>query len=390
MADGEEQGRALLLHRVRHEEPRWFGHCPACSAWNTRRRGARRARSPRRRRTRRPRRSGAPAARQRARARDVRDRATRGGAGSSDLAQAPVPLRDVELSASARWPTGIRELDRVLGGGVVPGLAAAGRRRPGIGKSTLLLQLARALARAGRKVLYVAGEESRAAGAPARRTPRARSPRRCSSCARPRSRACSSQAARLKPDVVVVDSIQTADARRARRARPGSVTQVRECALALLAPAKGAGARCSSSATSRRTARSPARACSSTWSTPCSTSRASATTHYRVLRAAKNRFGSTHELGVFAMAEAGLREVDEPERGVPLGEPRAVPGRGRGRRASRARARCWSRCRRWSRPPASRTPQRVTNGFDSKRLALLLAVLERRVGRARSATPTCS
>ena len=122
-----------------NEQPRWFGHCPACQAWNTA--------------------SEAPpsgGAAQAGRTAGGRRWVPQGGA----RPQGPVPLAEVTLESTERTGTGMRELDRVLGGGIVPGSLLLVGGDPGIGKSTLLLQLARSFAASGRKVLYVSGEES--------------------------------------------------------------------------------------------------------------------------------------------------------------------------------------------------------------------------------------
>ena len=185
--------------------------------------------------------------------------------------------------------------------------------------------------------------------------------------------------------MLIVDSIQTLS-RADLEGGPGTVTQVRECGLALLHYAKGS--------------RTPVFLVGHVTKDGAVAGprvlehmvdavlylEGERYQHYRVLRAAKNRFGSTNELGVFEMLESGLREVANPsEAFLSDGDARRARRR-RWWRASRARGRCWSRCRRWCRRSFYGTPQRVTSGFDPRRLAVLLAVLERRVGlRARAA-----
>src|SRR5262245_54115880 len=129
-----------------NEQPRWFGHCPACGEWNTA------SEAPK---TSKPSRSGAAAASPAAAG--ARGRWLPAGVTKREGA---VPLAEVSLESTERTSTGMRELDRVLGGGIVPGSLLLVGGDPGIGKSTLLLQLARAFALAGRRVLYVSGEES--------------------------------------------------------------------------------------------------------------------------------------------------------------------------------------------------------------------------------------
>ena len=161
---------------------------------------------------------------------------------------------------------------------------------------------------------------------------------------------------------------------------PGSVTQVRECGLALLHYAKGARTAVFLVGHVTKDGAVAGPRVLEHMVDAVLYLEGERYQHYRVLRAAKNRFGSTHELGVFEMTDRGLREVANPSAAF-LSEHRGAPSRARRWwRASRARARCWSRCRRWCRRSFYGTPQRVTSGFDPRRLAVLLAVLERRVG----------
>ncbi|MEP7027889.1 MAG: AAA family ATPase, partial [Candidatus Eisenbacteria bacterium] len=213
------------------ESPRWFGQCPVCGSWNTLVEA--------------PAALGSPALKGSVRPAAERGDARAGSSGARrrwvDAASGdvPRPLKDVDLTTSARWATGMRELDRVLGGGVVPGSLLLVGGDPGIGKSTLMLQLSRALAAQGKRVLYVAGEES----APQVRLRAERLgtiPEALYLLCETEVEAVLEQAAQLKPDAVVVDSIQTATTAQGQGA-PGSVTQVRESALSYLDLAKGAG-----------------------------------------------------------------------------------------------------------------------------------------------------
>src|SRR5215470_10939237 len=138
MAKSAEPKIHFFCSACGHEAPRWFGRCPACGAWNTAAEAPETASAKGGRRTARAR--WAPAA--------------------GTTPRTPRPLRDVELGAQTRHASGIRELDRVLGGGMAPGSLVLVGGDPGIGKSTLMLQLAIALASEGRRVLYVSGEES--------------------------------------------------------------------------------------------------------------------------------------------------------------------------------------------------------------------------------------
>jgi DNA repair protein RadA/Sms len=338
-----------------NEEARWFGRCPSCGAFNTL--------------TEAPAGTAAkPAAGRGARAR---------WAPAAGAPAGPRPLAHVEVAASHRWASGLRELDRVLGGGVMPGSLVLVGGDPGIGKSTLLLQLAGTLAAAGRTVLYVSGEESE-------EQVRLRAGRLG---AVPESLLVLTEtdlesvleaAAQVRPDVLIADSIQTL-ARADLEGGPGSVAQVRECALALLHYAKGSKAAVflvghvtkEGSVAGPRVLEHMVDAVLYL--------EGERYQHYRVLRAAKNRFGSTNELGVYEMTDAGLREVANPSQAF-LSERRGVePGTAvvaslEGTRPLLVEVQALVATSFYG------TPQRVTSGFDPRRLALLLAVLERRVG----------
>jgi DNA repair protein RadA/Sms len=352
-----------------NEEPRWFGRCPSCGTWNSAVEAPAAAAAAGR--------GGAKGSL--ARARWSPRAAGRGPAGSP---AAPRPLAGVELGMAHRVSSGLAELDRVLGGGMMPGSLVLVGGDPGIGKSTLLLQLASSLARAGRKVLYVSGEESeeQVRLRAARLGP---VPDPLFILTETDLELVLDAAAALAPEAMVVDSIQTL-ARADLEGGPGSVNQVRECGLALLHFAKGS-----------RTA---------VFLVGHVTKEGSVAgprvlehmvdavlylegeryQHYRVLRAAKNRFGSTNELGVYEMLESGLAEVANPSEAF-----LSSASRGGGRAAEPGAAVVASI--EGTRPLLVEvqalvatsfygTPQRVTAGYDPRRLAVLLAVLERRVG----------
>jgi DNA repair protein RadA/Sms len=342
-----------------NEQPRWFGHCPSCGEWNTA------SEAPAERKGR-----GAPSARRPGAARWV-------PAGEAARTGTPRPLAEVTVEHAERERTGMREFDRVLGGGLVPGSLLLVGGDPGIGKSTLLLQLALGLAREGRRVLYVSGEESE-------QQIRLRA-RRLGEVPAGLLLLCETDletvleaAAQASPDALVVDSIQTLS-RADLEGGPGTVTQVRECALALLHYAKGsrtpvflvghvtkeggvAGPRVLEHMVDAVLYLEGERY-----------------QHYRVLRAAKNRFGSTNELGVFEMLESGLREVANPSEAFLSDGRRSEPGVAvvaslEGSRPLLVEVQALVSTSFYG------TPQRVTSGFDPRRLAVLIAVLERRVG----------
>ncbi|MGH7742664.1 MAG: AAA family ATPase, partial [Candidatus Eiseniibacteriota bacterium] len=279
-----------------HESARWFGRCPACGAWNT----AAEAPTPVAAR------SGGRAAAHATRARW----APRGG----EAPHAPRPLAHVSSESSPRWPSGIAELDRVLGGGIMPGSLVLVGGDPGIGKSTLLLQLAMFAAEGksdrARRVLYVSGEESEE-----------QVRLRASRIGVPHESllifcdtdldAVLEAAGTAAPAVVIVDSIQTM-ARADLEGGPGSVSQVRECALALLHFAKGTGATVFLVGHVTKDGAVAGPRVLEHMVDAVLYLEGERYQHYRVLRAAKNRFGSTNELGVFEMTDAGLAEVPNP------------------------------------------------------------------------------
>jgi DNA repair protein RadA/Sms len=355
-----------------NEEARWFGRCPSCGAWNsaTEAPAASAAGAP-----------GTPKS-GRAAARERTGRARWAPAGSSEP-RGPRPLAGIEVSDTERLTTGMRELDRVLGGGLTAGSLLLVGGDPGIGKSTLLLQVAASLATTGRTVLYVAGEESEEQ-VRMRATRLGAIPAALLILCETDLESVLEATARVKPDVMVVDSIQTI-ARGDLEGGPGTVTQMRECGLALLhfAKATRTSVLLVGHVTKDGTVAGP-RVLEHMVDAVLYLE-GERYQHYRVLRAAKNRFGATHELGVFEMTDRGLAEVANPSAAF-LSEPGAGSDT---RRVSPGTAVVASL--EGSRPLLVEvqalvstsfygTPQRVTSGFDGRRLAVLLAVLERRVG----------
>jgi len=357
-----------------HESVRWFGRCPACGAWNTA------AEAPV---------VAASGAGARAPSRSVRWAPAFGAA-----PRAPHPLAEVSTDSAPRWPSGITEFDRVLGGGLMPGSLVLVGGDPGIGKSTLLLQLAMAAGRASggaRRVLYVSGEESE-------EQVRMRAARigvppdsllifcdtdldgilQAASAGESSGGAGEGSRASAAPAVVIVDSIQTM-ARADLEGGPGSVSQVRECALALLHFAKGTGATVFLVGHVTKDGAVAGPRVLEHMVDAVLYLEGERYQHYRVLRAAKNRFGSTNELGVFEMTERGLIEVPNPSAVFLTDSARREPGSAvvasfEGSRPLLVEVQALVSTSFYA------TPQRVTSGFDSRRLAVLLAVLERRAG----------
>ncbi len=333
------------------QSPRWLGRCPSCGGWSTL----------------------------------VEE--VRGGVGEHAASAAPlglvgdgngpIALGDVVAVEVPRIGTGLGELDRVLGGGLVPGSVVLLGGEPGIGKSTLALQLAAEVQRAGRPVLYVTGEESpQQIRLRAQRLPEV--PADLLLLAETRVEALAEPWQKIDPALVVVDSIQTLRTDRVESAA-GSVAQVRECAALLAAAAKASGAAlCLIGHVTKEGALAGPRVLEHLVDAVL-TFEGDRGHPYRILRAAKNRFGSTEELGVFTMSERGLDAVANPSE-LFLSERRAgAPGS------------CITPMLEGTRPllleiqallaPAGYgTARRTALGFDDGRLALLLAVLERRGG----------
>jgi DNA repair protein RadA/Sms len=329
---------------------KWLGKCPHCGAWNSL----------------------------------VETVAESGGknrfAGRAGLAPAsPVmPLARIEASDFERTPTGLDELDRVLGGGMVEGAVVLIGGDPGIGKSTLLLQALDALHRRGRKTLYITGEESGAQVAlRARRLGLEGSQVQVLAETELERMLATLQAE--QPDVAVIDSIQTAYSHQLTSA-PGSVAQVRECAAHLTRAAKADGVTIVMVGhVTKEGALAGPRVLEHMVDTVLYFE---GDTHssFRLVRAIKNRFGAVNEIGVFAMTDRGLKGVSNPS-AIFLSQHEApVPGS------------CVVVTLEGTRPllveiqalvdSGGPSPRRLSVGLDRDRLAMLLAVLHRHAGVA--------
>jgi DNA repair protein RadA/Sms len=346
------------------EHPRWFGKCPSCDAWNSL------TEEIRRKPVKKPGRSvggltglgGSLAP----------ERPTAGGA-----APEPTDLSQLTATPLERIETGIGEFDRVLGGGFVPGEAILLGGDPGIGKSTLLLQVATELVRNGIRVLYVSGEES--AGQIHLRARRLGAiPDGLFVVAETDLGAVLDLLAERHPTVAIIDSIQTM--RHAELGSiPGSVAQVRECALSLIGQAKSGGAAVILVGHVTKDGLVAGPKTLEHMVDAVVHLEGDRFHHYRILRAAKNRFGATHEVGVFEMRDDGLAEVPNPSEAL-LGE-RGDPASGVAVVASLEGTRpLLVEVQALVAPKAFSYPQRVTTGFEARRLALLLAVLGQRCG----------
>jgi DNA repair protein RadA/Sms len=277
-----------------------------------------------------------------------------------------------------RFSTGIGELDRVTGGGIVPGSALLIGGEPGIGKSTLLLQLTATLARAGRRAVYFSGEEAAA-------QVRLRAERLGLSDA-PVALACETSLAHIlatleagpPPDLVVIDSIQTLWAE-AIEAAPGTVSQVRAAAQALIRHAKHAGSALLLVGHVTKDGQIAGPKVIEHMVDTVLYFEGDRGHTYRILRAVKNRFGATDEIGVFEMVSEGLREVGNPSE-LFLGDRDASsPGAAvfAGMEGTRP---LLVEIQALVAPSSLGTPRRAVVGWDSGRLSMLLAVLEARAG----------
>jgi DNA repair protein RadA/Sms len=334
-----------------NESPKWHGRCPGCEEWNTM----------------------------------VEERSAhtpRGGGGGSSLSRKaakparPVPLSEVEAPALARFKTGIGELDRVLGGGVVPGSLVLIGGAPGIGKSTITGGALGNLAQAGQKVLYVSGEESAAQvrlraerlGAHALSVP---------IVAETDLETVVATLEAERPDVCVVDSVQTLYAQGMTGA-PGSVGQVREVAGTLMRVAKERNvAVILVGHVTKEGALAGPRVLEHLVDCVLQFEGERERT-YRTLRALKNRFGSTNEVGVFEMRDSGLVEVEDASSRF-VAEATRAPGSVvlcamEGSRPLLVEVQALVA------PTQLVPPRRVANGVDRNRLALVLAVLARHAG----------
>ncbi|CAN5851582.1 DNA repair protein RadA [soil metagenome] len=295
---------------------------------------------------------------------------------STDAAR-PLRLADVEGTQGDRWSSGLGEFDFVLGGGIVPGSVVLVGGEPGIGKSTILLQVAERLQAGGHPTLYVSGEES-ALQVKLRANRLGRGAGEVTVLPETELAAILNHAARLKPDVLLVDSIQTVYTPDLEGA-PGNVGQVRECAARLQRFAKESG---TAVFLVGHVTKGGGIAGPKTLEHIVDTVlyfEGAGSLDHRVLRATKNRFGGVDEIGVFEMSAQGLLPVGNPSE-LFLGNRAtgrsgsAVVATLEGTRPLLVEVQALA-----ARAPYG-APQRVSTGFDHKRLALLLAVLEKRAG----------
>ena len=336
-----------LCDNCGYETPKWMGRCPACGEWNT-----------------------------------LRQFSLPQSTGGKTISKSPIKaspvtaIADVDLTEELRYCTGMGELDRVLGGGLVKGSLVLLGGDPGIGKSTLLMQICQSLGR-NLKVLYVSGEESV-------RQIRMRAGRL--GVDSPNLYLLSGNDMELilstieneKPDVVMIDSIQTMVSPTATSSA-GSVTQVRECANLLLKTAKSGDISMLLVGHVTKDGNLAGPRVLEHMVDVVLQFEGEQNYSYRILRAAKNRFGATNEIAVFEMEDKGLKEVTNPSAMLLSERPDEVSGS------------CVVCLFEGSRPVLAEvqalvsktgfpSPRRTAAGFDYNRMSMLLAVLEKRAG----------
>ncbi|MBS5135138.1 MAG: DNA repair protein RadA [Oscillospiraceae bacterium] len=337
-----------------NELPKWAGQCPACHAWNTI--------------TERPAESKRKAA---GSSMSVSMRES----GRTSL-RLPKQMKEIEATHELRFETGMSELDRVLGGGAVKGSLVLVGGAPGIGKSTLMLQICDHLCRFS-KVLYVSGEESE-------RQIKLRAERLqihsdgLYLLSETNLEEVVEAVNSLNPDILIIDSIQTLYNGDLSTA-PGSVGQVKECTMTLMQLAKGSGVTIFVIGHVNKEGSIAGPKVLEHMVDCVLYFEGEQQMAYRILRAAKNRFGATNEIGVFEMADQGLSEVPNPSEMLLDGRPQDTPGTCvtcvmEGVRPVLAEVQALLA------PTSFNVPRRTSNGFDFNRAVLLLAVLEKRGG----------
>jgi len=334
-----------------NETPKWAGQCPACRAWNTL------VEQP---------------------AEPKKKSGTSGKASGISMGPVnrPKAFSEVETTDELRFETGMSALDRVLGGGAVKGSLVLVGGAPGIGKSTLMLQICGHLSRFT-KVLYVSGEESE-------RQIKLRAERLkvhtdgLYLLSETDLEQVFEAVHELKPDVLIVDSVQTM-AHGENASSPGSIGQIKECTMALMQLAKGEGVTVFVIGHVNKEGALAGPKVLEHMVDCVLYFEGEEHNSYRILRAAKNRFGATNEIGVFEMEDVGLTEVPNPSEMLLSGRPENTPGTCvtcvmEGARPVLAEIQALLA------PTAYGNARRTSNGFDYNRAMLLLAVLEKRGG----------
>ena len=330
-----------------NESPKWAGRCSACGAWNTMQEHIEK-----------------PAASGRAKSAPV------------GMSRTPKKLSQVDSGDEIRFLTGMGELDRVLGGGAVEGSLVLVGGAPGIGKSTLLLQICANICK-NRRVLYVSGEESE-------RQLKLRAERLGVSSeelfilSETRMSEVLAAVEAVKPDILIADSIQTLY-NESNESSPGSVSQVKDCTMSLMTVCKQEGLTVFVVGHINKDGAIAGPKVLEHMVDCVLLFEGDQHSSYRLLRAVKNRFGSTNEIGVFEMIDSGLIEVPNPSKMLLQGRPENAPGS------------CVACVMEGSRPVLAEiqalvtktsfnVPRRAADGFDFNRAVLMMAVAEKRGG----------
>ena len=335
-----------------NESPKWQGRCTACGAWNTMEE-------------------------------HIEKPTAVGKAKSAPVGQSRVPQRlsQVDTGDEIRFSTGMGELDRVLGGGAVAGSLVLVGGAPGIGKSTLLLQICNRLCD-GRTVLYISGEESeRQLKLRAQRL--GVTPEQLYILSETRLSDVMEAVETIKPDILIADSIQTLY-NELNESSPGSVSQVKDCTMSMMQLSKSQGITVFVVGHINKDGAIAGPKVLEHMVDCVLYFEGDPNSSYRMLRAAKNRFGSTNEIGVFEMADTGLIEVPNPSQMLLEGRPEGASGT------------CVACVMEGTRPVLAEVqalvtkttfnvPRRAADGFDFNRAVLLMAVSEKRGGMKLSA-----
>ena len=285
-------------------------------------------------------------------------------------------LSSLEIADYIRMKTGLGELDRVLGGGLVKGSVVLISGEPGIGKSTLLLQICNKLA-SGRRVLYVSGEES--LGQIKLRAERLKiNEGELYLLAETSVDSVMSEYERIKPDVLMVDSIQTMYSEKFT-SFSGSISQVRECAMTFIELAKRSGCSVFLVGHVNKEGGISGPKILEHMVDAVLYFEGERRQSYRIIRAIKNRYGSTNEIGVFEMSDIGLVEVPNPSEMMLEGRVESIGGSCAGCIIEGSRP-IITEIQSLVAPTVFPSPKRTSDGFDYNRMCLLLAVLERRLG----------
>lgn len=329
------------------ETPKWMGRCPGCGAFNTMQEHVEK-----------------PSVVKISKAASVGNH------------RKPQSIREVTTEGETRFSTGMGELDRVLGGGAVEGSLVLVGGAPGIGKSTLLLQICNSLC-ADNRVLYISGEESeRQLKLRAQRL--GVSPAQLLILSETRLSDILEAIDEVKPDILIIDSIQTLYSED-NESSPGSVSQVKDCTMTLMHLSKQQGITVFVVGHINKDGNIAGPKVLEHMVDCVLYFEGDPNTSYRLLRAAKNRFGSTNEIGVFEMRDVGLVEVPNPSQMLLEGRPEGASGT------------CVACVMEGTRPvlaevqalvskTAMNVPRRTADGFDFNRAVLLLAVAEKRAG----------